>query len=133
MDRVEAQRSFFARLITAKAGVAADSALCAAFASTPRERFVGAPPWKIFTRTGYIKAPADDPGLLYQDVVVSLGVEARSTTESHRCTHVVWQRCMCERARKSFMSVQVRDITQRFSPSWSEKKDVSTRTRLSRA
>jgi protein-L-isoaspartate(D-aspartate) O-methyltransferase len=74
-DRIEAQRSFFARLITAKAGVAADSALCAAFTSTPRERFVGPPPWKIFTRTGYIEAPSDDPGLLYQDVVVSLGTE----------------------------------------------------------
>jgi protein-L-isoaspartate(D-aspartate) O-methyltransferase len=75
MDRIEAQRSFFARVITAKAGVNADSALCAAFASTPRERFVGAPPWKIFTRTGYREASSDDPGLLYQDVVVSLGAE----------------------------------------------------------
>jgi protein-L-isoaspartate(D-aspartate) O-methyltransferase len=36
---------------------------------------VGPPPWKIFTRSGYVESPADDPALLYQDLVVSLGGE----------------------------------------------------------
>jgi protein-L-isoaspartate(D-aspartate) O-methyltransferase len=44
-------------------------------ASTPREEFVGPPPWKIFTRSGYVESPTDDPALLYQDVVISLGGE----------------------------------------------------------
>jgi protein-L-isoaspartate(D-aspartate) O-methyltransferase len=35
---------------------------------------VGPPPWRIFTRSGYVESP-DDPALLYQDVVVSLGGE----------------------------------------------------------
>jgi protein-L-isoaspartate(D-aspartate) O-methyltransferase len=76
MDRVAEVRKFFARLITANCGIAAGSALEAAFAATPRERFLGPPPWKIFTATGYIEAKSSDPALLYQDVVVSLGVDA---------------------------------------------------------
>ena len=76
MDRIAKVRRFFARLITANCGIAAGSALETAFAATPRERFVGPPPWKIFSATGYIEAKSSDPGLLYQDVVVSLGVGA---------------------------------------------------------
>jgi protein-L-isoaspartate(D-aspartate) O-methyltransferase len=75
MDRMQAHRIFFARLVTANAGIAAGSELEAALATTPREEFVGPPPWKIFTRSGYVESPADDPALLYQDVVVSLGSE----------------------------------------------------------
>jgi protein-L-isoaspartate(D-aspartate) O-methyltransferase len=73
-DRIEAHRLFFAKLITANAGVAPGSGIEAALASTPREQFVGPPPWRIFTRSGYVESP-DDPALLYQDVVVSLGGE----------------------------------------------------------
>jgi len=75
VDRIEAHRSFFANLITAQAGIPPGSELAAAFASTPREQFVGAPPWKVFTRSGYIETLTDDPAVLYQDVVVSLGTE----------------------------------------------------------
>jgi protein-L-isoaspartate(D-aspartate) O-methyltransferase len=74
MDRIEAHRLFFAKLITANAGIAPGSEIEAALASTPREQFVGPPPWRIFTRSGYVESP-DDPALLYQDVVVSLGGE----------------------------------------------------------
>ncbi len=75
MDRMDACRRFFADLVTAHAGVAADSELAAAFASTPREQFVGKPPWRVFTSSGYISTPSDDPAFLYQDVVVSLGAK----------------------------------------------------------
>jgi protein-L-isoaspartate(D-aspartate) O-methyltransferase len=73
VDRIEAHRSFFANLVTAQAGIAPGSELAAAFASTPREQFVGPPPWKVFTRSGYVETLTDDPTVLYQDVVVSLG------------------------------------------------------------
>ena len=73
MDRIEAHRSFFANLVTAQAGIPPGSELAAAFASTPREQFVGQPPWKVFTRSGYVETLTDDPAVLYQDVVVSLG------------------------------------------------------------
>jgi protein-L-isoaspartate(D-aspartate) O-methyltransferase len=75
MERLEAHRLFFAKLVTAKAGVAPGSELAAAFASTPREHFVGPPPWKVSTVSGYIETPTDDPTFLYQDIVVALGTD----------------------------------------------------------
>ena len=75
VDRIEAHRLFFANLVTAQAGIPPDSELAAALASTPREQFVGPPPWKMFTRSGYVETLTDDSAVLYQDVVVSLGSE----------------------------------------------------------
>jgi protein-L-isoaspartate(D-aspartate) O-methyltransferase len=73
VDRIEAHRSFFANLVTANAGVPlGDSRLAAAFGSTPRERFVGPGPWRVFTSVGYINTPSDDPAFLYQDIVIAL-------------------------------------------------------------
>jgi protein-L-isoaspartate(D-aspartate) O-methyltransferase len=73
-ERTRAHREFFAKLVTANVGLPPGTELEAAFASTPREQFVGPPPWRMFTRSGYVESP-DDPALLYQDVVVSLGGE----------------------------------------------------------
>lgn len=70
----DAVRLFYADLITAKGGVRSD-VLKAAFARTPRERFVGPGPWRIFTPAGYIETPSDDPAFIYQDVVVGLATE----------------------------------------------------------
>ena len=75
MDRTNALRTFFGNLVTANAGIPPGSELAAAFASTPREEFVGPAPWKIFTPGGYIETLSDDPAFLYQDVVVSLGTK----------------------------------------------------------
>jgi protein-L-isoaspartate(D-aspartate) O-methyltransferase len=68
-----AVRAFFADLVTATAGVPRPGGpLREAFASIPRERFLGPGPWRVFTAAGYIEAPSDDPALVYQDVVVAL-------------------------------------------------------------
>ena len=75
MERLQAFRSFYAELLTANVGAGGNTALKAAFASTPRERFVGAGPWKMLTRTGYLTTPNDDPALLYQDLGVALAEE----------------------------------------------------------
>ena len=48
-----------------------------AFALTPRERFAGPGPWKIFTATGYVETPTEDPAFLYQDVLVAIAAERR--------------------------------------------------------
>src|SRR5271170_8100275 len=74
-QRLQTHRKFYARLITANAGLPPGSELEAALASIPREKFVGPPPWKVFTRAGYIDTNDRDPAILYQDVVVSLGVD----------------------------------------------------------
>src|SRR3981189_91568 len=78
MERLEAHRLFFAKLITANGGMPnGKERLVTAFASTPRERFAGPGPWKVFTATGYIETPTEDPAFLYQDVVVAVAAERR--------------------------------------------------------
>ncbi len=78
MDRLEGHRQWFARLVTANAGVPpTEQRLIAALASTPREQFLGPGPWRVFTRSGYIETPCDDPALIYQDVLVALKSEVQ--------------------------------------------------------
>jgi protein-L-isoaspartate(D-aspartate) O-methyltransferase len=60
--------------MTAIAGVP-HSPLTAAFASTPRERYLGLGPWKVYHGNGYTQTPTADPTLLYQDIVVALAEE----------------------------------------------------------
>jgi len=73
MERLQAHRKFFAELITASARISqTNPRLELAFATVPRENFVGPGPWKIFTGSGSIETPSDDPAFLYQDVVVSI-------------------------------------------------------------
>jgi protein-L-isoaspartate O-methyltransferase len=74
---LEAHRRFYADVVTSSAGVAKNERLKDALASTPRERFVGAGPWKVFAGGTYIETPTDDPAFLYQDVVVAIAPERR--------------------------------------------------------
>jgi protein-L-isoaspartate(D-aspartate) O-methyltransferase len=78
MDRLEGHKQWFARLVTATAGVPpTEGRLTAALAFIPREQFLGPGPWRVFTRSGYIETPSDDPALIYQDVTVALKSEAQ--------------------------------------------------------
>src|SRR5262245_4206431 len=45
-----------------------------AFAATPREHFVGPPPW-LLMGSDLGRMPSSDPHALYQDVLVGLDVE----------------------------------------------------------
>jgi len=74
---LEAHRRFYADLVTTSAGAAKNERLKDAFASTPRERFVGPGPWKVFAGSNYVETPTDDAAFLYQDVVVALAPERR--------------------------------------------------------
>ncbi len=71
LERLRDHRAFFAKLITASAGVP-EGPVRAAFAATPREQFVGPGPWQIMTATGYVETPSSDPAFLYQDVLIAL-------------------------------------------------------------
>ena len=73
MERLEAHRYFYAELIAARAGK--NERLREALAATPRERFVGPGPWRVFAGGHYVETPTDDPAFLYQDVVVALAPE----------------------------------------------------------
>jgi protein-L-isoaspartate(D-aspartate) O-methyltransferase len=76
-NRLQAFRSSYAEEITALAGLASgaglQSEMAAAFASLRREKFVGPPPWKVLSPSGYVEAISGDPAVLYQDVLFPLG------------------------------------------------------------
>ena len=72
-SRLAANRTAYARRVTAAAGIPPGSALEAAFAAIPREQFVGPPPWKIVFPDSNERAVSSDPADLYQDVLVGLG------------------------------------------------------------
>jgi protein-L-isoaspartate(D-aspartate) O-methyltransferase len=72
MTSIDAARTYYAALVAGKGGDG-DPRIADAFRTTPRERFVGAGPWTVFTfDRGYIETPSDDPAWLYQDVLVAL-------------------------------------------------------------
>jgi protein-L-isoaspartate(D-aspartate) O-methyltransferase len=73
MDQTEALRAFYAQLIAANTGLPiSESRVITAFASIPRERFVGPGPWQVFTASGYLQTPSDNPAFLYQDNVIAI-------------------------------------------------------------
>src|SRR5437016_7081523 len=60
VNRLEAYRHFYAELVTTSAGAAKNERLKHAFASTPRERFIGIGPWKVFARGNYVETPRSE-------------------------------------------------------------------------
>jgi protein-L-isoaspartate(D-aspartate) O-methyltransferase len=74
--RSQTLRNFFAAMVTANAGAAQNTELKAAFASTPRERFLGKGPWKVVAKGSYIDTPSDDPAFIYVDAAVALDAVA---------------------------------------------------------
>jgi protein-L-isoaspartate(D-aspartate) O-methyltransferase len=72
MEPIETHRRFFANLVISAAGAAKNESLLEAFATTPREKYIGPGPWKIFAGGTLIETPTNDLAFLYQDVVVAL-------------------------------------------------------------
>ncbi|MCD2175100.1 protein-L-isoaspartate O-methyltransferase family protein [Rhizobium sp. C4] len=64
-------RLAYAKQILAAAGIT-NEALEFAFATVPREDFVGKAPWYIARGEGYHKLPSSDPVVLYQDCLIAL-------------------------------------------------------------
>ena len=75
MDHLEKFRAAYAQLITGIAGASDDKRLVEAFASVPRERFIGPSPWQVVTLPRYVSVTSDDPAFLYQDFAVALQPE----------------------------------------------------------
>lgn len=68
-------RAAYARAIAKSAGVT-DARVIEAFATVPREDFLGPGPWKLF-RGEYRETESADARLLYQDVLVALAEDRR--------------------------------------------------------
>ena len=76
MVSLQQRRNSYARLLAASAGVSgAHQRVIDAFATIPREDFLGPPPWQVFSGLGFVQ-DSSDPALLYQDVLVSLKAES---------------------------------------------------------
>jgi protein-L-isoaspartate(D-aspartate) O-methyltransferase len=82
-------RRAFAAQILAVAGVRDNRALEEAFASVPRERFVGRPPWQIVGRKGYRPVVSHDPAVLYQDINFALAPR-RGVNNGSPVLHAMW-------------------------------------------
>jgi protein-L-isoaspartate(D-aspartate) O-methyltransferase len=89
MDPIEEHRKFYAEFVTASAGVK-DGRLAAAYASVPREDYLGKGPWQIWAHARCLTTPTDDPRWIYQDVVVAL-VPERGINNGQPSLHA---RCM---------------------------------------
>lgn len=74
MDLAE-HRARFGRSMANRAGVSEEGKIARVFAATPRENFLGPPPWRIFGSESE-GTVVDDPAQLYQDVLVQLKGEA---------------------------------------------------------
>lgn len=84
-------REEFARTICAKVGLAPESEICRAFASTPREDFLPSPPWRV--GLGGAGFETSDPAELYRDGVMALRRERSINTGQPSlhaaCLHVL--------------------------------------------
>ncbi len=87
-DRSQKLRAFFARLVTAGARIH-NPAIEQAFALVPRERFAGPGPWSIYSGSGYVKTPDDDPAFLYQDTLVAIDT-VRGINIGEPGAHALW-------------------------------------------
>jgi protein-L-isoaspartate(D-aspartate) O-methyltransferase len=89
-EQLAVVRQAYALQTLARAGVAGNQSLEAAFAATPRERFVGEPPWQLSQGRGrYAALTSDDPAALYQDVLIALAPE-RGVNNGSPSLHALW-------------------------------------------
>src|SRR5271169_3503686 len=68
---IEAARRFYAEELRFQAQMSSE-ALVAAFATVPRERFVGPGPWRILGVDGFWKTEDADPRHVYHNVLIAL-------------------------------------------------------------
>jgi protein-L-isoaspartate(D-aspartate) O-methyltransferase len=71
VDTLEAARRFYGDWLAAAVG-ASDPRIAEAFATIPREDFLGPGPWFALADKGYVPTPTADRQLLYQNLVFSL-------------------------------------------------------------
>lgn len=60
-----------------------------AFASVPREAFLGPGPWTIIAGDGRIETPSDDPSFIYQNVLVVLDAD-KGINNGEPILHAMW-------------------------------------------
>lgn len=100
-EQLTVVRRAYARQILARTGIAYNQSLEDAFATIPRERFVGEPPWQLSQgRRRYAALASGDPAVLYQDVLIALAPE-RGVNNGSPSLHALWLNALnpCEGER----------------------------------
>ena len=87
--RLAIVREAYARQILAVANIVGNPALMHAFATVPREDFIGPPPWQIVGPRGYRPVASDDPVVAYQDVNFALS-PGRGVNNGSPLLHAIW-------------------------------------------
>jgi protein-L-isoaspartate(D-aspartate) O-methyltransferase len=73
---IESTRAHYAQRVTAGIeGSETRRTLLEAFAQVPRERFLGPPPWRVYSPHGHIVTLESDPREVYHDALVVLSAE----------------------------------------------------------
>jgi len=109
MTSVEDARKFYAQLMAASAG-SADPRLEDAFATVPREAFLGPGPWTVvagralITGKGKIITPSADPVHIYQDVLVALDAD-KGINNGEPSLHAMWLGRIAPRAGEAVTHV----------------------------
>ncbi len=74
MDRIAQFRRVYGELVCAVAGTK-DPRIIEAFATVPRERYLGPGPWSIRVFGDYVETPSDDPAYLYQNYLFAIDAD----------------------------------------------------------
>ncbi len=88
MDRVTAARMQYVTDLEERLELRS-SDVVRAFATVPRERFVGEGPWLLSGGDPYLRTPDADPARLYADVLVALDAE-RELNNGRPSSHALW-------------------------------------------
>ena len=88
MTKLSDIRAFYATLMAASSG-STDPRLERIFAMVPREAFLPPGPWTVMAGGRPIETPSDDPGLLYQNVLVALD-RTRGINNGEPFLHAAW-------------------------------------------
>jgi protein-L-isoaspartate(D-aspartate) O-methyltransferase len=75
-----------------------------AFATTPREKFLTAPPWTIFAPGGVFNKETSDPAELYQDVLVVLD-RGRGINNGQPSLHAAWMAALDPQAGERVVQI----------------------------
>lgn len=98
-------RRIYARQMLALADALGNGRLEDAFAAVPRERFLGAGPWRIMTPwSPYVTVPHSEQALIYQDVVVALD-ETRGVNNGSPSLHARWMHLAAPREGETVVHV----------------------------
>lgn len=109
MTRLAEARRFYAQLLAAASG-AGDPRIEEAFATVPREAFLGPGPWRVVAGTGvvagkgWITTPSADPVHVCRNVLVALDAE-KGINNGEPLLHAMWMGKVLPRAGEAVVHV----------------------------